>query len=85
MEFMEVQGRQEGRPSHLSRNHARFHDERCEMSVRNGHLAIVLHANVAVTNGHFTPIVVEMPSYKLRKTPPHSHVSQSATDDWLSC
>ena len=32
------------------------------MSVRNGQLAIASHANVAVTNGRFTPLIVEMPN-----------------------
>ena len=30
------------------------------MSVRNGQVAIASHANVAVTNRRFTPLVVEM-------------------------
>ena len=32
------------------------------MFVRNGQLAIARHANVAVTNGRFTTLIVEMPS-----------------------
>ena len=37
-----------------------FHDERCEMSVRNDQLTIDFHPDVAVTNGRFTPLIVEM-------------------------
>ena len=36
------------------------------MSVRNGHLAIDFHFNVAVTNGRFPPLIVEMPNVKRR-------------------
>ena len=43
----------------LCRGH--FHDERCEMSIRNGQLTIAFNVNVAVTNGRFTTLIVEMP------------------------
>ena len=37
------------------------HFKGCKMFVRNGHLAIAFHANVAVENGRSTPLVVEIP------------------------
>ena len=38
-----------------------FHDERCETSVRNGHVSMGSNGEVAVTNGNFTIPIVEMP------------------------
>ena len=44
------------------RDYGHFHDERCETSVRNGHVGMESNGEVVAfyTNGHFTPFIVEM-------------------------
>ena len=59
---------------------AHFHDKRCEMSVRIGQLAIAFHANVAVTNGRFTPLPVKMPT-TYRKPGDNKKLDDTSADD----
>ena len=49
------------------------------MSVRNGQLAIASHANVAVTSGRFTPLIVEMPIVLWREWPVLRFATKTAT------